>query len=388
MGLLDRLIERFGRARATNRGAALEAQGRLAEAYELYQSSGRSADAARVMLAQAEAEPDPARRVGLLALAASAHPGCPAAAEARSRKALLSLDLLRARPGSLLDSEQRALARDLESAGLQREAAEVFGLVGDVDNQSRLLAACGAIDALESALRAEQLERVSRRGRQQVWNQANDIIALGQRVEAIKMCESWLTDHPTDEEFRALARDTRQRLLTGPCVEVELGGRRTFVALGEPIIIGRSEGTIVLPSPALSRKHLAMERGPAGPIVRDLRSRNGTMLAGARLAGPIEIGGGITLSLGGQIECRLEPWRDNVIQIVMDDRTWLAPLGDLQVDSFVLAQSPGCLQLAQGAAASPALLNGLVANMPIDLCGGDEIRTSRDGPVLLKVLGA
>ncbi|MBI5534675.1 MAG: FHA domain-containing protein [Deltaproteobacteria bacterium] len=388
MGLLDSLIERFGRARATSRGSALEAQGRLAEAYELYQAAGQGAEASRVMLAQAESEPDPARRIGLLALAASADPGCAAAQTARRRKALLSLDLLRSRPGSLLESEQRALARELEAAGLQREAAEVFGSAGDLDNQARLLAACGAIDALESALTAEQKERISRRGRQQVWNQATDTIALGQRFDAIRMCESWLAEHPEDDEFRSLARSTRERLLAGPCVEAVLGDEPVVIALGDEVSIGRSDATIVMPSPVLSRKHLELKQSDQGPIVCDLQSRNGTLLAGARLAGPIAVGAGLDLKLGGQIELRVQPRGDGALRLQVAGQTWLAPLGPMKIGPFELKIASERVQVTLGDSREAPVLNGLIANVPIDLCRGDEIRETRDGPILLKVAGS
>ena len=387
MGLLAKLIDRVGRAKAAGRGGSLEAQGRLDEAYEAYRAAGLGQDAARVMLARADAEPDPARRASLLALAAAAAPDSPAGQHARRRKALLSVDLLRSRPGSLLESELVQLASDLEALALHREAAEVFALLGNLDSQARMLAACGAIDALESAFDDQHRQEASRRSRQQAWNAVGDCIAVGRRLRAIELSEAWLAEHPTDEEFRARARTTRDRMVTGPCFQAEILGDRVVVALGDVVELGRSEGAMVLPSPVLSRKHLQFARGDKGPRVRDLDSRNGTMLAGARLAGPIEVGSGLELSLGGQIPCRIQP-RGQGLRVAVDDASWLAPLGPLQLGGLVVSPGARCVQVSVEPGRTQPVLNGLLADVPIDLALGDEIREDREGPIILRVLDA
>lgn len=387
MGLLGRLMERFGRARASDRGSALEGRGKLDEAYEAYRAAGRWEDAARVMLARAESEPDPVRRASLLALAAAAAPSSPVGQQARRRRALLWLDLLRSRPGSLLESEQKELARELETLSLHPEAAEVFALLGDHDSQARVLAACGAIDALESAYAAQRSQAASARTRQQAWNEITDRIAVGRRIEAIRQCEAWLVDHPADEEFRTRARTTRDLVVQGPCFEALVRDARVRIALGDVVELGRSEGAIVLPSPVLSRKHLQIVQSEHGPLVRDLQSRNGTMLAGARLAGDLPIGTGLELSLGGQIPCRIDPEGAGV-RVTIDETVWLAPLGPLQLGGLIVSQGASCVQVSAATGRPRPVLNGLLADTPIDLGREDEIREDRNGPAILKVVGA
>jgi hypothetical protein len=59
---------------------------------------------------------------------------------------------------------------------------------------------------------------------------------------------------------------------------LELEGRRR-------IVVGRgTDATLVLPITGLSRAHFALERAGRGWLVEDLGSRNGTFVAGARLA--------------------------------------------------------------------------------------------------------
>lgn len=382
MGLLNRLLDRLTRARSSGRGASLEAHGRLEDAFLAYREAGQPADAARVMIACAQAESDPSRRIARLALATSCAPaGSPERADAMRRRALLSLDLVRQSPGSLLPSELRQLAEELEASELLREAAEVRGLMGDLDARARLLASCGAIDALESTLAAERDLRTSRTSREQTWNRIRDLTALGRRLEAIALCEHWGSEHPADDDVAAFARGLREKLVRGPCAAFRLGSEPVTVALGCPVTLGRSDSTISLPSPVLSRRHLQFDQGPQGPRVADLQSRNGTLVAGARLAGAIPVGNGVELSLGGQLPCRVEPFATG-LQLSLGGQRWIVPLGPLSVGPFEVVQGDECVQLR---GPSP-VLGTLLADVPIDLCAGDEIRAERNGPVLLEVL--
>jgi hypothetical protein len=288
----------------------------------------------------------------------------------------------------MLESELAVLARELESAGLNRQAAEVFGSLGDRDNQARLLATSGAIEDLESVLATDRDDRAARRERQQLWDEASDMIAVGQRLRAAQICDDWLLDHPTDDDVRTLARNAIDRLVPGPCVFARLGQQLVTIALGDEAFVGRSDSTIVLPSPVLSRRHLLFKRGPQGPLVCDLQSRNGTLLAGARLDGPIEIGEGLQLSLGGQITCRIDPTSDGALRLLIADQTWLLPLGPMKIGPFRMVAAERCVQVHQGQGVTPPVLNGLLANVPIDLCRGDKIRENRQGPVLLEVMGS
>ncbi len=384
MGLLNRLLERVGRARASGRAGSLEAQGRLDEAFQAYREAGQDDQAARVLLARAQAEPDPSRRLALVALAAScAPPGSAPQREALRRRALLTLDLLRQTPGSILPSELRDLAEQLESLTLLREAAEVRGILGDHDARARLLAACGEIDALESTLDAERQHRVERQQREQTWNRVRDLDALGRRLDAIRLCEQWCQDHPADEDLASFARATRERIARGPCVNAIVDGGPAAIALGDSVTLGRSDSTITLPSPVLSRSHLRIERGTQGPTVADQQTRNGTLVGGARIDGPIPVGGGLDLSLGGQLPCRIEPWGDGV-QLSISGQRWILPLGPLEVGPFRMVQGIECAQLLAPERCAP-LLGELAADSPLDLCVGDRIRAERGGSVLLEV---
>src|SRR5262245_61979736 len=63
----------------------------------------------------------------------------------------------------------------------------------------------------------------------------------------------------------------------------EAGGRE--VVLGERLTIGRVEGVdLVLDDKGISRRHCEVAKGPAGYLVRDLGSSNGTSVNGEKVA--------------------------------------------------------------------------------------------------------
>ena len=389
MGLIGRFVERFGRAHAATSAAALEARGQLDAAYARYLAAGQGAEAARVMLAQAQAQPDARTRLASLALAVAVSPAdSEVGRDARKRHALLALDLFRAAPDGMLSSERVALAQDLESAGMNPEAAEIYGVLGDIDNQSRVLAACGAIDALESALGQDELRRDRRRSREQAWHCAHDLDALGQRLAAIKQCETWLAGHANDEQFASFCRQIRDRLVRGNSLIVQLHGQLRTIALGAEVVIGRDECSICLRTPVLSRRHLVLCRDDAQrAVVQDPGSRNGTLLAGARIGGILAVGSGLDLSLAGQIACRVEPTDNGALLLRIADRTYLAPLGPLRVGPWQISGASDAIRVSTADDGS-LILNGLTARPPIELAVGDELRAQHDGPVALKVMGA
>ena len=388
MGLLGRIVDRIVRTKAEHRGARFESQGKLEEAYEAYLAVGQLVDAARVMLARAQAEPDPSKRIALLNLAASRAPATSAPArEARHRAVLLRLDLVRASKTTALTSELLDLARELEALDLLREAGEAYGLAGDTENQTRILVACGAIDDLEDALESERRDRSEKREREVTWREIKDLDSIGKRIDCLRRCETWLTESPRDETVAAFARTVRERLVQHGSIPLELEGQRVELVVDHPLTIGRAEASVVLPSPALSRQHLSVRRVGAEAIVEDLGSRNGTWLAGARVDAALPVGQGIELKLGGQVPCKLQPWPGGGVKISLPGRVIVAPLGPLRIANFEITPGrEGNIQLvAHGAA---PILNGLTADATVDLSYGDEICQRRGGPVLIRVVGS
>lgn len=385
MGLLGRIVDRLVRKGTEHRGGRLEAEGRLEEAYQAYLAAGHLADAARVMLAKAEAEPDPAKRVALLQLAVSRAPAnSDIARDAQKRAVLLRLDLVRAAKTQALTSELLQLARELETLQLLREAGEAYGLADDTENQTRVLVACGAIDDLESAFESDRRERSEKRNREQAWKEIQDLDAIGQRLACLQRCERWLVSHPLDEAVAAFARSVRERVVRQGPIPLVLESQRIELVVDDVLTIGRSDGSIVVPSPALSRQHIAVRRSATGITVEDLGSRNGTWLAGARVDAPLPVGDGLDLDLGGQVPMRVEPWPGGGAKVSLPGRVVVAPLGPMRIRGFEIAKGDGVFRLRS--TGDCPVLNGLAADATIDLAYGDQIRELRDGPIVVEVV--
>jgi hypothetical protein len=386
MSWLHRLAQRLDRG-TDDRGARLEAAGRLDEAFAAYREAGRHEDAARILMARAEAEPDLVQRKVLLNVVLTHAPtGSQVALEAARRRALVSLQILRATAGSGVSSDAHLVAVELEQAGLLKEAAEAFGLAGDTDGQTRALAACGAIDALESTFEEERKRAAARRERETVCKIARDLDVIGRRREALARCKAWLEQHPRDEEIASFTRTVEQRLVRPGALRVELDNRPVTIVVDKQVIIGRSDASICIRSPAVSRRHLVVRHQGSAIVVEDAGSRNGTTLAGSRISGPLPVGSGIEVVLGGQVPVRIEPWRGGGAAISVSGQVFLAPFGPLPVGPFAVDRCGDVMTLSAEASGAPPVLNGLTCDMVVDLCLGDEIRSTRDGPVLLKVI--
>lgn len=396
MGLFD-LFGASRRKRAVKAGRAKERGGDLAGAAELYLAAGCGDDAARVMLLRADAEASVERRLSLASAAADAATSEEVKRGAQARKASLSFDVLR-RSGTALRSELARVARDLEQAGEHLSAAEAYEQAGDREGRERALTAAGAIELLEEHLFTSQSEERADRAVDLALRRIADLDRTAERRAALELAREVMSTHP-NERAADLARGIRARLVRGPFVELEIDGASARVALGDEITIGRSEATIVVASRAVSRKHVRIRRGLAGPTVEDLSTRNGTMLAGARIDGPIPIGRGISIDLGGEVPCKLGvvdapnlgSERGPLVSIEVAGEVCLASLGPLVASGFRLTlESAGddeLVVLRPGASGARPFLGGFELSPRIELCAGDALAAVRNGAPVLRVLG-
>ncbi|MGD0240121.1 MAG: FtsK/SpoIIIE domain-containing protein [Streptosporangiaceae bacterium] len=76
-----------------------------------------------------------------------------------------------------------------------------------------------------------------------------------------------------------------------------------------PAVVGRGgRARVLIPSAEVSREHCLLEVGPAGAVVlTDLGSRNGTDVNGVRVTGPVPVGPGDVIGLGGGVLLQVRP---------------------------------------------------------------------------------
>jgi hypothetical protein len=382
MGFFARVGEIFvGRRRAAlSHARRLEAMGGLEEATALYAEHGEPADAARLLALRADAVLDPERKRLLLSQAASFASG-ERLREIEAKRARLTLELAAAGSYSPSRFELGEIAARLEGVGEAVLAAEVYAFAGDRDAEARMLVEAGAIDRLETVLDSEQARERAERAQRTLHARVRDLLLSGARREALALGRDARGGDPAVAHLLAQVEARRPAL---PRVGLVVDGERLDVLFGQELTIGRAEASLVIASPALSRKHLSLCRGAEGIEIADLGSRNGTFLAGARLAAPLKLGSGLALELGGEVPIVLQPWRDGV-RIETPAGAVHAPLGGLDLEGWMLTSSAdGFIELE---ARTAAVLDGLTVHGAIQLVTGDRLRRIPDGAVALEVLG-
>jgi hypothetical protein len=387
VGFFERVWRRFADDDAARRA---ELDGDLARAARLWASVGANDEAARVMILRGDGEADPSLRLPHYAQAATvATPGSEQARTARVKRAKLTVLLAQ---GATLSAARRRdvldAAHDLEELGDPGAAAEAYALAGDTEGEARALTDGGEVDRLDELLESDHARTKDARRSSDVLAEVDARIAGGERRDALMLAERLPED--------ALARERAVRLrgarIEGPIVRVRLGGRPLAVVLGDEVVIGRSEGSITVPSSVLSRRHVRVRREGGAAVVEDLGSHNGTQLRGIRLAHPLPVAeDGLALTLGGEVALALSPSTDldGATLVTVAGSAYLAPLGPARLGSpgWQLVTGPdGWVELLTSPG-SPAFAGALALGARVTLLRGDAFSTTRGGDVVLAIEG-
>ena len=396
MGVFDRFWGRGPdgyKARAAQRS---EMAGDLDGALRSFLDAELPDEAARVLMLRADAEPALDRRMAFCAQAARIAKDKSIVREALSRKARLRYDVLKGK-GNAMRMEILLAAKELEEADENETAADAYALAEDREGEIRALTAAGLIDRLEDKLRVSQAEAKQGQDQGLALRRIQDLDRAAERREALRLAAEAFGVGQPDERIEELARVIRTKLLRGPVIELRTGGAVRRYALGAEVTVGRGESTIVVGTRSLSRVHLRVSRVGGDIVVEDAGTRNGTFLAGARIAGKIPLGAGLTLKLGGDVPCRVAPVTSEEegggVVVEVGGLSYFAPLGELSLGGWRvgLAGTGGdeasfvTLTTAQDV---PAFLGDLQLATVVELAAGDAPSTARGGPVRFSVLGA
>lgn len=383
MGLFDRF---FGKGRDVRAAQKAELRGDLAKAAELYGSCGATEEAARVMLLRGDAETDVRQRMVHYTQALAT---APEGGESKKRARVKRAELLVAQfGGSAVSSAAKhdllSAARDLEAAGEAERAAEVYRLAQDSEGEARALAQAGDVEKLEFLLSEQEMKERTDRQRHDVASRVELLMAGGKRREALAAAEALAKHDPRLAAEKATL--IKGKRVEGPILPVELEGKSVLLVLGDEIIIGRTEGTLRVPSQAVSRQHVKVVRENGAIVVRDLGSRNGTQLRGMDLVGALPIGDGLDLQLGKEVRLSIKP-ADGIdgARIELAGSTYVAPLGPASVGGWQIeAARDGWLELVS-TSAHPAFLGDVQLDARTTLLVGDAIGAVRSGPVVLRI---
>lgn len=402
------LFDRLGIGSAKRREAKarkLELAGDLEGAAALYVDAERPEEAARVLLLRADAEADPEKRMVICAQAARVGEGTEVGTEARRRKARLSFDLVRGTAGGAMHGELSRVGAELEEVGEWQAAAEAYALAGDQEAEIRVLKEAGDIDRLEARLREGTEKARKERDREHLLRNLRDMDAIAERRRALAAAEAWL-ERADDEQVELEVDRIRSRLLAGPDLTLEVWGVRQRFVLGSELTIGRAHADIVVPSSAISRQHLRLYREDGVAMIEDLGTRNGTILAGAKITGGLPIGEGLSLDLAGRVPCRVEPLSlrragggspeskrrggiDTAVLLEIGGAAYVCPLGPLVVGEWRITDAHDgdtrfvVLRTPKGG--QPPIMGSYRLAHEIELCLGDELHEERGGDVVLSV---
>ena len=394
MSVFDRLFGKGGDVRNAKRA---ELRGDLEKAAELYGIAGAPEEAARVMILRGDAETDARVRMKHYTQAVATAPeGSAVRDDARKKRAAL---LVAQFGGSALSEsakrELRGAAGELLALGDATRAAEAYKLAGDAEGQAKALAQAGDVESLEELLSEQQDKERLARERQNVHGDVEMLASSGRRREALAAAEKWLASHD-DASLRDRAAMLKARRVIGPLVRLRVRGKDTSIALGDDLVIGRTEGTLHVPSQAVSRQHLRVAREGAAIVVRDLGSRNGTQLRGMNLLGavPVPESGGLELTLGKEVRVRIERTAilEDAVAVTffgsLGGDTYVAPLGRARIPgiSWELSSGDGgWVEIACGG--TPPYAADVRLGERVTLLAGDVLASERSGDEVLRVLG-
>jgi hypothetical protein len=379
--------KKLGASRTLGKARAAELRGELGQAAALFAQAGRLDEASRVMLLRGDGEMDPPGRLRHYVQAlATAPPGSSAHTDARRKHALLVLAIATGETvTAALRQDLLQAGRDLEAIGEPDKAAEAYARAGDVEGEARALARAGDVEKLDALLLGQQGKDRETLARREAHEEVLALVATGRRREAVAMALA-----SGDEAVRERGRGVEARRVAGEIVSVSLGGREMRIVLGTEVVVGRV-AAIAVASAALSRQHLCIARRGSDVVVRDLGSRNGTLLRGLALAGEATVGDGLEVRLGKEVPLVVRPSTElpGAVSLDIAGARYIAPLGParLGVGAWRLERAPdGWVELATDDD-PPAFAGALRLAPRVTLLRGDAMSRERGGLAVLRVEG-
>jgi hypothetical protein len=286
------------------RARALEAEGKHRDAAALYAELGEKIEAARCLAHVGDKAGTLDDRLAAWLDAEALLPAIAVderkALDVKIGRAVLEDAKLRGLAGA---EERRRLldaAARLERAHKHAEAADGFELLGQKEDAARCLELGGEVDRLEKLLADSNAVDAREARIRRLVSEHELALALGDRRSARQALREVVELAPEDTGMRQLLRRLDERWVRGP-VTLSIGGRRVGFASHLPAVLGRSDADVCVRGTSVSRQHaeIALEGGRF--VLRDRGSRNGTLVSGMPLAGPLPIEGALEVGLGEDV---------------------------------------------------------------------------------------
>jgi len=301
--------------------------------------------------------------------------------EVEAQIGLAVLDDARRR-GARATEEKRRLAdaaTRLERAERPGEAANAWELLERWDDAARCLEKAGEVERLEALLDRTGEAEDQRRGMRRMVKDYEMAMAVGARVEARDSLRKAVGIDPDDIAVADLLRRLEARFPAPYRVELSVDGRRVLAVGRMPAVLGRVGADVTLRGASVSRRHAEVELADGEVVVRDLDSRNGTLVRGLAIAGEVRLSGGTALGLGDDVTVRVTPIGPEAVRLDVDkglDRGTVVLIGR---GVLRLPDAPGSLSFPEGRATLTAdegttlLLGTQECALPILLLDDDQV---------------
>ncbi len=377
MSFLRRMFSRpYRQARAA------EGAGDYRRAAALYVEAELPEEAANALLFHAARAPTLEERLAAyhdaLRWLPEDHPRRP---EVEAQIGLAVLDDARRR-GARSAEEKRRLAdaaKRLEEADRPTEAANAWELLERWDDAARCLEAAGEVERLEALLERTGEAEDRRRKLRGFVKEYEMAMAVGARLEARDALQKALAVDPQDTSVAELLRRLTARMPSPHRIELRVDERRVLAIGKLPAVLGRVGADVVIRGASVSRHHTEIDVVDGALVVRDLDSRNGTLIRGLPIVGEVRLEGETTLGLGDDVTLKVVTTGDLNVEIHVDrglDRGTVVLIGKA---AMRLPVAPGRVFFAEGHATLEAdegielRLGSQECALPILLLDEDEI---------------
>ncbi len=291
------------------RAVAAEAAGDYGEAARAYALAGEHAKVAEMHLLRAERAASPEAKLQELRAAVRwADPDDPDGKAARRRVARAMFNWAK-QVGLVSDADKqvvREAAALFAETGDHAGAGECLELVGDELGAAESYQRSGDLEKLESVLAREEHRRKRAHRLTDAFEEHRLHLQGGERdlaVAALRVCveeAAGAAGSGVDREgYRRALEELTARLLTSGTVVLRHAARDTHYVGAFPLSLGREATCLLaLRDAGISRRHCEISFESGRFAVRDLESKNGTTLAGVRIAGLLPLEGEGELGVG------------------------------------------------------------------------------------------
>ncbi|MCB9591501.1 MAG: FHA domain-containing protein [Sandaracinaceae bacterium] len=230
--------------------------------------------------------------------------------EIERRMGMAVLEDARLRGATSAEEKRRLFeaAGRLERFDRPTEAAEAFALLGRKEDQARCLELAGEVEQLEALLSEtnEEDERESQLRR--FLADYESALRFGARLEARQALHEASRIAPDERSVSELLRRLETRMPPPYRVRLSVRGKQVSFVGRLPAVVGRGDEVEVrVRGTSVSRRHAEVALHEGALVIRDLDSRNGTLVQGVPVSGAIELAGPTEVGLGDDVTLDVRP---------------------------------------------------------------------------------